>query len=173
MRITSFGRSPGLGQWLWEKTGGCGCEFKSQQRILDGHFFAIICCKICIISVENTKNKPKGGQGWPTFRGITSWQWRKRVREKSHSLPDNVFKNSCHFWVFLNMFQVRDGISGFKTFSLSTSYRSRPRRRRLLQIHERLHTGTNTNKTFFAGGQSNNFSMIVIDNSRVILYAIF
>ena len=24
-----------------------GCEFKSLHRILDGHFFAYICCKNC------------------------------------------------------------------------------------------------------------------------------
>ena len=38
--------------------------------------------------------------------------------------------------------QVRNGISGVATFPLSTSDRSRPRRRRLLPIHERQHTGT-------------------------------
>ena len=24
-----------------------GCEFESHHRILDGHFFIFICCKIC------------------------------------------------------------------------------------------------------------------------------
>ena len=42
-----FGGSPGV-VVMGEDWCSRGCEFKSQHRILDGHFFTFICCKICI-----------------------------------------------------------------------------------------------------------------------------
>ena len=29
-----------------------GCGFESQRRILDGHFFTLICCKKCIVCLK-------------------------------------------------------------------------------------------------------------------------
>ena len=36
-----------------------GCGFESQRRILDGHFFALICCKNCIICLKRPKINKK------------------------------------------------------------------------------------------------------------------
>ena len=32
-----------------------GCDFKSRHWILDGHFFTLICCKICIVCLKRPK----------------------------------------------------------------------------------------------------------------------
>ena len=56
------GRSPGL-----VFTGGDTCSeghgFESQHLVLDGHYFAYICCKHCIVLKE--ENRRKRGRGWP------------------------------------------------------------------------------------------------------------
>ena len=45
-----------------------GREFESKHRILDGHFFTSICCKICNdVCLKRPKINDKRGQGWPTF----------------------------------------------------------------------------------------------------------
>ena len=36
-----------------------GCKFESWHRILDGHFFILICCKICIVCLKRPKNIEK------------------------------------------------------------------------------------------------------------------
>ena len=36
-----------------------GCEFESQCRILDGHFFTVICCKNCNVFLKKTKINEK------------------------------------------------------------------------------------------------------------------
>ena len=40
-----------------------GCGFESWHRTLDGHFFALICCKNCIVCLKrpkrNEKNRPE------------------------------------------------------------------------------------------------------------------
>ena len=78
--ILLWGGSPGL-----VVMGGDSCskgrEFESQHRILDGHFFTFICCKICNVFWKD-KNKWKRGLGWPIFL-------------------DSVVKSNCnHFFVF-------------------------------------------------------------------------
>ena len=43
-----------------------GREFKSQRRILDGHFLTLICCKNGIDDcLKKTENKRKRGRFWP------------------------------------------------------------------------------------------------------------
>ena len=43
-----------------------GHGFKSQHHVLDGHFFALICCKNCIdVCLKKTKNKQKRCRGCP------------------------------------------------------------------------------------------------------------
>ena len=37
-----------------------GCGFESRHHILDGHFFALICCKNCIVSLKRPKLTKKG-----------------------------------------------------------------------------------------------------------------
>ena len=36
-----------------------GRRLESQRRILDGHFFTLICCKNCIVYLQRTKIKEK------------------------------------------------------------------------------------------------------------------
>ena len=36
-----------------------GREFESRHRLLDGHFFTLICCKIVIVCFKKTKNELK------------------------------------------------------------------------------------------------------------------
>ena len=36
-----------------------GCGFKSWRRIQDVHFFALICCKNCIVCLKRLKIKEK------------------------------------------------------------------------------------------------------------------
>ena len=36
-----------------------GCGFESRCRILDGHFFTLICCKNCIVSLKRPKINEK------------------------------------------------------------------------------------------------------------------
>ena len=53
-----MGRSPGLVVMAGDSTSkGCGFEF--QHRVLDGHFFTLICCKNCNVCFEKTENKLK------------------------------------------------------------------------------------------------------------------
>ena len=40
-----------------------GCEFESQQSILDGHFFTFICCKICNEFEKTKRNEKEAGVG--------------------------------------------------------------------------------------------------------------
>ena len=56
-------RDPGL-----VVMGGDSCSegrgFKSQHRILDGHFFTFICCKNCNVCLKKTKiNEKRPGMG--------------------------------------------------------------------------------------------------------------
>ena len=45
--------------------------FKSWHRILDGHFFTLICCKNCIVCLERPKiNEKEAGVG-PFFKKST------------------------------------------------------------------------------------------------------
>ena len=41
--------------------------FESQRRILDGHFFTLICCKNCIVRLKKTENKRKKRPGLAHF----------------------------------------------------------------------------------------------------------
>ena len=47
-----------------------GHGFESRHCILDGHFFTLICCKICNVFLKKTQNKRKRGQGWPTLKKV-------------------------------------------------------------------------------------------------------
>ena len=38
-----------------------GCGLESQRCILDGHFFTLICCKYCIVSLTRPKNEKRPG----------------------------------------------------------------------------------------------------------------
>ena len=51
----------------WEYSYSEGHEFESRCWILKGHFFTLICCKICIACMKRPKNKQKRGQGWSIF----------------------------------------------------------------------------------------------------------
>ena len=45
-----------------------GRGFESQRRILDGHFFTLICCKNCIVYLKRPKiNEKEAGVG-PIFK---------------------------------------------------------------------------------------------------------
>ena len=47
-----------------------GRGFESQRRILDGHFFTLICCKNCIVCLKRPKiNKKEAGVG-PIFKSM-------------------------------------------------------------------------------------------------------
>ena len=46
-----------------------GRGFESRRRILDGHFFTLICCKNCNnVCLKKTENKQKRGRGWPILK---------------------------------------------------------------------------------------------------------
>ena len=45
-----------------------GCGFKSQHCILDGHFFAWICCKNCIVCLKRPKWNEKEAGVDPFFK---------------------------------------------------------------------------------------------------------
>ena len=52
-----------------------GRGFESQRRILDGHFFTLICCKNCIVCLKRPKiNKKEAGVG-PIFEIKKIWLW--------------------------------------------------------------------------------------------------
>ena len=44
-----------------------GHGFKSRSRILDGHFFTLICCKNCNVCLRRPKINKKRGRCWPVF----------------------------------------------------------------------------------------------------------
>ena len=54
------GGSPGL-VVMGVDSRSKGRGFESQRRILDGHFFTLICCKNCIVCLKKTENKRKRG----------------------------------------------------------------------------------------------------------------
>ena len=49
-----LGGSPGLVVMGRDSRSG-GRGFKSQHRILNGHFFTYICCKNCIVCLKRSK----------------------------------------------------------------------------------------------------------------------
>ena len=44
------------------------CEFKSQNRILDGNFFTLIWCKICNVCLKRPKINEKEAVDGPFFK---------------------------------------------------------------------------------------------------------
>ena len=60
------GRSPGL-VVLGLDSLSDGHGFESQHRILDGHFFTLICCKYCHVCLKKTENKAKKRMGMAHF----------------------------------------------------------------------------------------------------------
>ena len=61
------GGSPGL-VVMGVDSRSKGRGFESQRRILDGHFFTLICCKNCIVCLKRPKiNKKEAGVG-PIFK---------------------------------------------------------------------------------------------------------
>ena len=54
------------GDW-WSR----GREFESWHRILDGSFFAFICCKIVLLFEKTEKNEKEGEDG-PFSKGLIS-----------------------------------------------------------------------------------------------------
>ena len=44
-----------------------GCVFESRLRILDGHFFTLICCKNCIVCLKRPKINEKEAEVGPFF----------------------------------------------------------------------------------------------------------
>ena len=62
-----MGGSPGL-VVMGDDSCSKGNGFKSRCRILDGHFFTLICCKNCIdVCLKKTENKWKRVRGWSIF----------------------------------------------------------------------------------------------------------
>ena len=48
-----------------------GRGFESRHRKLDGHFFTLICCKVCNdVCFKRKKINYKRGWGWPIFKKI-------------------------------------------------------------------------------------------------------
>ena len=58
--LKAVGREPWSSGYSFLKGRG----FESQRLILDGHFFALICCKICIVCLKRQKiSKKETGVG--------------------------------------------------------------------------------------------------------------
>ena len=45
-----------------------GCGFKSRHRILDGHFFTLICCRDCTVCLKRSKINEKEAGVRPFFK---------------------------------------------------------------------------------------------------------
>ena len=52
-----------LGWEPWSSGYGRRLIFQSQYRILDGHFFTFICCKVWNVCLKRRKNKKEAGDG--------------------------------------------------------------------------------------------------------------
>ena len=96
-KISRLGGSPGL-----VVMGGYSCSeghgFKSQHHILDGHFFTVICCKICNdFSFKRPKINDNRDRGWPIFlkkiAGFTHHCFRPLCR--LHLLPECLTRRRC------------------------------------------------------------------------------
>ena len=59
------------------------CGFESQRRILDGHFFALICCKNCIVCVKSSKINEKEAEVGPFKKIRLTFQCFKRFESIS------------------------------------------------------------------------------------------
>ena len=71
-----------------------GRGFESQRRILDGHFFTLICCKNCIVCLKRPKiNKKEAGVG-PIL---------KKRKEKRKKISVNII-----YHLVSNGIQTRD-----------------------------------------------------------------
>ena len=65
--VPGLGGSPGL-VVMGVDSRSKGRGFESQRRILDGHFFTLICCKNCIVCLKRPKiNEKEAGVG-PIFK---------------------------------------------------------------------------------------------------------
>ena len=95
--------------------GSCskGCGFKSRDRILDGHFFTYMCCKICNVCLKRPKiNKKRPGlvdlkktikvcihwwrhTAWPRGANLYYWTWSSSQFHKPWSSLVRFFTASC------------------------------------------------------------------------------
>ena len=73
IRYLEWGGSPGL-VVMGVDSRSKGRGFESQRRILDGHFFTLICCKNCIVCLKRPKiNKKEAGVGPNLKKRYLEW----------------------------------------------------------------------------------------------------
>ena len=63
-KYNGFGGRPGL-VVMGDNSYLRGCGFESRRRILDGHFFTMICCKNCIVCLKIPKINEKEARVGP------------------------------------------------------------------------------------------------------------
>ena len=72
VKILSLGCEP-LSSGYWWRLMLRGCGFESWQVILDGIFFRLICCKLCIVCLKRPKTNEKEAVVGPFFKKILSF----------------------------------------------------------------------------------------------------
>ena len=79
-----------------------GRGFESQRRILDGHFFTLICCKNCIVCLKRPKiNKKEAGVGPIFFRNLACFYtvWLRGVSMRKLYQFDLIYRVDSCVWV--------------------------------------------------------------------------
>ena len=73
-----------------------GCEFESQHQILDGHFFALICCKIWIVCLKRPKINEKDAEAVPLLQNKFSASVATPMPTPTPTRTTQRFSHSCY-----------------------------------------------------------------------------
>ena len=107
-----MGGSPGL-VVMGDDSCSKGNGFKSRCRILDGHFFTLICCKNCIFCLKRSKiNEKEAGVG----------PFKKRVDVIESFIQSQLNKIR---WIHSELQTTRQGIQR-KVLRLLPGFTSKP-----------------------------------------------
>ena len=74
-------------------SGSKGRKFESWHRIVDGHFFAYVCCKNCNVCLKRQKNEKGAGVG-PFFLKKRNFRYPTAKYSKILLVP-------CHFIFYI------------------------------------------------------------------------
>ena len=107
MGVTQLGRSPGL-VVMGKDSLSEDCWFESQHRILDRHFFTLICCKNLLCLLKKTENTQKEDRDGPwtkihTFAPFSSLSFSQRNLFCSRIQPSHTLM-CFYLFYFLSPF---------------------------------------------------------------------
>ena len=150
MGVTQLGRSPGL-VVMGKDSLSEDCWFESQHRILDRHFFTLICCKNLLCLLKKTENTQKEDRDGPwtkihTFAPFSSLSFSQRNLFCSRIQPSHTLM--CFYLPLQYTHQPTTSLYFMPTLSLSISLANYQTPRRCHNTHREA-TITYTTSIYF------------------------